>query len=155
MRELTATLSMKGVSLIELVIATAIVGIVAATIVPTYSAYRVRAQRLNAQSCLFNLARQQELYFVRYGRYVTDLKSLGYNTSSSATCANADLYRLTSSALDTPDCPLTRCYQLSAIPLGAQEKDGALYLTYDASTKDSSQRFTKERGHPRSGTPWN
>ena len=155
MKVFAATSSIKGVSLIELVIVTAIVGIVVATIVPTYSAYRMRAQRLNAQSCLLDLARQQELYFVRYGRYVTDLKSLGYNASSSAICSNTDLYRITSSAIDSADCPLSRCYQLSAIPIGAQEKDGSLYLTYDASKIDSSQRFTKERGHPKSGIPWN
>jgi type IV pilus assembly protein PilE len=155
MRELRAVLSAKGMSLIELVMVTAIIGIIAAAIIPTYSAYRVRVQRLNAQSCLLNLARQQELYFVRYGRYVTDLRSLGYNASGAASCANADLYRLTASAVEAAACPLTRCYQLSAIPLGTQEKDGALYLTYDAAKTDSSQRLAKERGHPRSGRPWN
>ncbi len=144
-----------GVSLIELIIATSIVAIAAAMIIPAYSTYRMRTQRLNAESCLLNLARQQENYFVRHGRYVTDLKILGYNASHAATCTGTDQYQVTAIIPDSKDCTPDRCYQLSAVPLGTQAGDDTLYLRYDASKSDASQRFKKERGNPGSGKTWN
>lgn len=145
----------KGFSLIELVIATAIVSIVATLIIPMYSAYRMRVQRFHGQSCLLNLAQQQEAYFVRHGQYVTDLKRLGYDRSDAATCVDTDQYRLTATLLDAAACPSGHCYQLSAIPREEQTGDGALYLSYDGSKADTSQRLKKERGHPGSGRTWN
>ncbi len=145
----------KGISLIELVIATAIVSIVATMIIPMYSAYRMRAQRFHGQSCLLNLAQQQEAYFARHGQYVTDLTRLGYGASRAAICAGSDQYHLTATLLDAAVCPSGHCYQLSAIPRGEQVEDGTLYLTYDASKTDASQRLKKERGEPGSGRTWN
>ncbi len=145
----------KGISLIELLVTMAIASITAAIIVPEYSAYRLRAQRLNAQSCLIELARKQEAYFVRHHHYVIDLRSLGYDAENAASCGSAHQYRLTATLVDATTCPLNRCYRLSAIPSGAQAADGALYLTHDASQTDANNRLKKERGNPGSGKPWN
>lgn len=144
----------KGISLIDLVITSAIVSIVAMLAVSAYASHRLRANRLNGQACLLNLARQQEAYFSRKNRYVTDLKILGYRQSKAAECPNTDLYRLTSELPDADNCPLSRCYRLRAMPQGAQIPDGALYLSYDSSQADTGQRLRKERGKPGSGIPW-
>jgi len=66
-----------GFTLIELMIAVAIVGILAAIAVPNYSEYVKRASRAEAASALLDAANKQEQYFVDNRAYSTSFSDLG------------------------------------------------------------------------------
>ena len=68
--------SIKGLTLIELLIAIVIVGILAAVALPTYTNYMVRARRADAKTALEQLRASQEMFRAERGGYSTDLNQL-------------------------------------------------------------------------------
>lgn len=64
---------MRGFSLIELLIAMAIVGILAALALPGYSQVMNRALRQDARLALLRVQQQQELYFTSHLAYASQL----------------------------------------------------------------------------------
>jgi len=70
--------SMAGVTLIELMVAVAIVGVLAAIAYPSYSRYVVRANRTVAKGLLLQVADRQEQYFADHKAYASNLTQLGY-----------------------------------------------------------------------------
>lgn len=73
----------KGVTLIELLIVVAIIGILAMIAVPAYIGQQKSAARTEAYSNLENLRLLEEQYFAENGCY--------YRTGSPAACANATI----------------------------------------------------------------
>jgi type IV pilus assembly protein PilE len=61
----------RGVTLIELVVAMIIVGILAAVAIPSYRAYVIRSQRSDAKDSLLALATQQEKHYLQCNTYAT------------------------------------------------------------------------------------
>lgn len=59
----------RGVTLIELVIVTIIVGILAAIAIPSYRSYVLRSQRSDAKDAVLALATQQEKHYLQCNRY--------------------------------------------------------------------------------------
>lgn len=59
----------KGFTLIELLIVVAVIGILAAIAIPSFSAYRVRAYNSNASSDLNSVKLQLELFYSEAGHY--------------------------------------------------------------------------------------
>lgn len=68
-----------GFTLLELLIAMAIMGILAATILPRYADYKKRAFDSRARTDLINIAMAQEAYFLDAERYLS---------CSGNTCSN-------------------------------------------------------------------
>lgn len=66
----------KGFTLIELMIVVAIIGILAAVAIPTYTGYTNRAKRVEAEEQLMTLASAEEDYFNTYRQYTTDVTVL-------------------------------------------------------------------------------
>lgn len=62
-------LSSKGFSLIELLVAIAVLGILAALAMPAYHSYRLRANRVEARVTLVEAAQLAERWFVRNNTY--------------------------------------------------------------------------------------
>ena len=61
----------KGFTLIELVIAMAIIGILASIAYPSYLDYITRARRQDGQTALLELANQMEQYYANNNTYQT------------------------------------------------------------------------------------
>jgi type IV pilus assembly protein PilE len=87
----------RGMTLIELMVAVAIVAIIASLAVPSYSAYVTRSKRAVAKSALSLVADQQEQFFLDNKRYADDLTEIGYDSekigvdeSGQAVAADAD-----------------------------------------------------------------
>lgn len=73
----------KGFSLIELVVAMAIVGIIAAIAIPSYQGSMRKAIRSDAKAALMDLAARQERFFTENNSYTVTLSNLGYTSANS------------------------------------------------------------------------
>jgi type IV pilus assembly protein PilE len=62
----------KGFSLIELLVACAIMGILAVLAVPSYTKYMVKSRQVDAKAQLTVIRQAQEIYRLQYGSYTSD-----------------------------------------------------------------------------------
>lgn len=70
--------TMRGVTLLELMIVVVIVGILAAIAYPSYRDYISRAKRNEAKSALLQIATLQERFYLQNNTYTTDMSQLGF-----------------------------------------------------------------------------
>jgi type IV pilus assembly protein PilE len=132
-----------GFSLIELMIAVAIVAILAAIAFPSYQSYVIRSSRSAAQSELLQLAALQEKIFLNSNSYTVSITA-AYNgrsnggLGSAATTADGK-YTLTI----TPNAIPTQTFQITATPVVAstQNGDGIIIISSDGTRL-------------RAGVPW-
>jgi type IV pilus assembly protein PilE len=112
-----------GYTLIELMVALAIVSVLAALAFPTLQQYVVKGKRTQAQAALMQLMQQQERYYTRTGSYLAFSAQLpaappfvwwsGANAAHSA-------YELR--AERCPELALNQCVLLTALP-GTEQVD--------------------------------
>lgn len=82
------TPSERGVTLIELVIATAVLAVLCTLAVSSYRQHVLRAQRTEAKTELLRVHARQERFYGRNGyRYADDLTQLGYAVANDAPTA--------------------------------------------------------------------
>jgi len=110
----------EGLTLVEVMIVVAILGIIAAIAIPSYSNYTIRARRTEAMNALTEMANLQERAFSNNGAYTTNFGALPYPQTTEN-----GLYTLSPIVLDG-----TLGYTLTATPIagGAQDGDGAYRL---------------------------
>ena len=135
-----------GVTLLELLITLAILGILTAIAVPSYRSYVVRANRTDAKAALMSAAEALERCYTRNNSYVDAPPNAPCATASSLpyTVATGD-YQI--SADPGPPAPHSginaQGFALIATPLGPQAQD----LTCGSFTlDDTNQRGVTGRG---------
>lgn len=102
------TMKSAGFTLIELLIVVAIIGILAAIAIPSYTRYRQTANDTRALNQVRDMAKAEELYFIDKGAYTTvlnDLIQCGFSVDPNVTrtrslvdkngVASSAAYRLT------------------------------------------------------------
>lgn len=134
----------RGFTLIEVLIAVAIVGILAAIALPSYQAHLRKGRRADAQSFMMDLASRQQQYLLDARQYALDatfVTTLGATTPTTV----ATYYTLTvgpAAATNPPTFTITA----TPFPAGPQAADGTLTI---------DNLGTKQRNDPSLGlVPW-
>ncbi|WP_027857400.1 type IV pilin protein [Marinobacterium jannaschii] len=116
----------QGFSLIELMIAVAILGILVSVAYPSYVDYVRDGRRTDGQAMLMEAASRMERAFYTNRTYSTDLTDAGFSASSGVDSAEGS-YKISVVAA-TVACPVASCFVLEATPQGNQAADGKLRL---------------------------
>lgn len=85
MNKLNSLRGVGGYTLVELMIAVAIVGLLAAVVYPSYTDGVNRSRRAEAMTELARLATLQEQYYADHRTYATDMTDLGFNADPYVT----------------------------------------------------------------------
>ncbi len=120
-----------GVTLIELLITIAIIGILAAVAFPSYTDYVVRSNRSEGQRELIRIANLQEQYYSDRRNYTSVLTQLGLNASPfvtdnghysiSAVVSNVNgTFTLTATAQSTQSSRDAACSPMTVTETGAK-----------------------------------
>lgn len=72
----------KGFTLVELMVAVAILGILASIVLPSYQDYLRKGRRSAAQSVLMDVAQKQQQYLLDSRSYASDLSALNITVPS-------------------------------------------------------------------------
>lgn len=125
----------RGFSLIELMIAVVIVGILAAVGYPSYQNHVIKANRAAAQQFMLEIANKQEQYMLDARSYTATIGTGGLGlTQPTETTSRYDF------AVDIATCTPTPCYTITATPKNAQASDGNLTLN-NLGTKSPSSKW--------------
>ena len=112
----------RGFTLIELMIAVVIVGILAAIVYPSYTQYVVKANRAAAQAQMMDIANRQQQFLLANRSYVskTELESSGYSLPSDVSARYSYAINLGAGAVPS--------YTITFTPSGSQTDDGILTI---------------------------
>jgi type IV pilus assembly protein PilE len=114
----------RGFTLIELMIVTAIVAILAAVAYPSYTKYVVRSNRTAAQAQMLDLANRQQQYLLANRTYATKTQlEAGYTLPSQLSSVYS--WDMTVGSSTAPS------FTVTFTGIGTQASDGALTYTHD------------------------
>lgn len=112
----------KAFSLIELMVAVAIVAILATIAVPRYTDYVMKGNRSDAIETLQAIMDGQERYYLDNSTYTNDLSKLGLTLNSGFYITPRKYYKVKADKCGSD--ALTLCVELTAIGQGSQADDG-------------------------------
>ncbi|UTH74334.1 type IV pilin protein [Chromobacterium sp. IIBBL 290-4] len=108
----------EGFSLMELVIAVAVLAILIGIALPSYQSFILQSNRASAKTALQDLATRQENYYALQNTYASQLATLGYASGTIYVPGNGNnLYALAISS------STASAYTLTATPQGNQAQD--------------------------------
>lgn len=119
-----------GFTLIELMIAVVVIGILAMVAIPAYNDSITKGRRTDAKSTLTTIAARQEQFFMDNKRYTDDLQELGYGAASGID--SIDGYYLVTSVINDPSDP--PAFTLTATPKNS-DADCAKFTLNDKGTQ--------------------
>ena len=123
-----------GFSLVEIMVAVALVAILAAVAIPSYNSGVIKSKRALGKGELMRVVARQEQYFVDNKGYATDLTALGYSgnpyyidENNDATVAASSIYQIAFASGASASA-----FIIQAIPQNSQTSDaecGTLQLS--------------------------
>lgn len=109
---------LKGFTLMELLIAVAIVGILAAVAIPSYTSHVLKSHRSAALTGLLDLASRQARFYTIENKYSTSMTELGYATDPMPIgSTQSPTYNLSVVSASTAQ------FTVQAVPVGRQTQD--------------------------------
>jgi type IV pilus assembly protein PilE len=116
-----------GLTLIELLVALAIVAILSSIAYPVYSNYVTKARRAEGKAALMEIMQAQQRNYTANSTYTTDLSTIGYDTAANVSSESGH-YLLSAGSCD--GTAITSCVRLTAAPQVADAECGN--LIYDS-----------------------
>ena len=92
--------TMRGVTLMELMIVVTIIGILAAIAYPNYREFVARAKRTEARAALLKIATNQEKYYLQNNIFTTDLAKLGLGADPVSYTTDSGTYLVSITSAD-------------------------------------------------------
>ena len=92
--------SVRGVTLIELMIVVIILAVLAAIAIPSYRSYVIRTNRTEATAALLNIAANQERFYLQNNSYTTALSTAPPNGLGIAATTEGGRYTLSVQSAD-------------------------------------------------------
>ncbi len=128
----------RGMTLIEILIVTIIVAILAAVALPSYWNSVQKSRRSEAKSALTQVSTMQQQFRTEQNSFTTDLTVLGFPNAGWNDTEN-DYYEF-SVAAATAGCPIASCFVLEVRPKagGPQEDDPWSYRLSSTGLKQRS-----------------
>jgi prepilin-type N-terminal cleavage/methylation domain len=123
----------RGFTLLELMIAVAVVAILAAIAYPSYQSHLISSRRASAQSHLMDIAQHEQQYYLDARNYTADMSTSGLNMT---TPSDVSSYYTISIAV-TSGAPPTFTATATPITGTSQANDGALSIN-NSGVKTSS-----------------
>jgi type IV pilus assembly protein PilE len=121
-----------GFTLMEILIAVAIIGILAAIALPSYQKQIQKSNRAAAQALMLDAANKQQIYLSQARAYAASLSELGITPG-------ADITKFYDFAV-TPAAGPPPTFTITATPKGNQLDDGPLVVTSDGTKTRSGDQ---------------
>jgi type IV pilus assembly protein PilE len=116
--------SLRGFTLIELVIAVAVVGILATIAYPSYTSYIRKSKRATAQAALMDIAAREQAYLLDRRAYTETLADLGFAAPNEI--GGAYTFTVVADNTATP-----MAFVATATPINGQALQGEQTLSLD------------------------
>lgn len=110
----------RGFTLIELMIALVVLGILTAIAVPIYLHQVREARRTDARNALLELASREERYFATNSQYTANGQYLGYSTNNWPITIDNGFYELERPSVNNTNNPPT--FTLTAAPVAGTDQ---------------------------------
>jgi len=108
--------TMRGITLLELMIVVVIVGILAAIAYPNYREFVARAKRNEARAALLQIATNQERFYLQNGTFTLSMNQLGFSDDPFIT--DSQSYSVRVNEADASNFRATATYLLGGAEAG-------------------------------------